>query len=519
MLSFLQKSRAWLLPFIIIYIWALIKTAWVGDDAYITFRSIENFIHGYGPIFNIGERVQTFTHPLWFLLQSLLNFIALPFDLPFKQSQLFFANIFMSLAISIAALAIFAYKVAPSTKSAALGLIILTLSKSYLDYSTSGLENPLTHFLLILFLWLYLTDSNNIFLLSLLASLAALNRQDTILFYIPALGLLFFTNPKKWRDFILGFLPLLAWELFSIFYYGTLFPNTAYAKLNAETGLTYLLRDGIHYYQNSFKLDPLTGSVILAVLLLTLLSLKKRPLTIAAGIILYLVYILYIGGDFMSGRFFSAALLASVVLLSQVEIKFPKIYWLIFASVLLAGILPFYLIPERNPAYGLVREDWKVFMDYNHITDERRIYYDLMGLIPAIEGNLPKTKFAGENWVFIKVSAVKKVGPLGVTSYQVGPNVHIIDTNALADPLMARLPLISDDEMRIGHYKHIIPQGYIETLASGQNQITNPNIAEYYDKLSFVIKSDLWSWPRVAEIWNLNTGKYNYLIANVKNGD
>ncbi|MCJ7433635.1 MAG: hypothetical protein MUO77_09125, partial [Anaerolineales bacterium] len=446
MIPFLQKSRAWLWPFLIIYIWALIQSAWVGDDAYITFRSIENFIHGYGPIFNIGERVQTFTHPLWFLLQSLLNFIALPFDLPFKQHQLFFANILMSFTISIAVLAIFAYKVAPSTKSAALGLVILTLSKAYLDYSTSGLENPLTHLLLLLFLWLYLIDSNNIFLLSVLAGLAALNRQDTILFYIPALGLLFFTHLKKWHHFMFGFLPLLAWELFSIFYYGTLFPNTAYAKLNAGVDLTYLIKDGIHYYQNSFKLDPLTGSVILAVLLLALLSLKKRPLTVAAGIILYLVYILYIGGDFMSGRFFSAVLLASVVLLSQFEIKSPKIYWPIFASVLLAGILPFYLIPERSPSYGLVREDWKVFMDYNHITDERRIYYDLMGLMPAVQGNLPKTKFAGGNWVFVKVTAVKKVGPLGVNSYQVGPNVHIIDTNALADALMARLPLVNDDE-------------------------------------------------------------------------
>lgn len=519
MLSFLQKFRAWLWPFLIMYIWALIRTAWIGDDAYITFRSIENFIHGYGPIFNIGERVQTFTHPLWFLLQSSLNFIAFPFNLPFKQHQLYFVNIFMSLAISIAVLVIFAYKVAPSLKPAALGLVVLTLSKAYLDYSTSGLENPLTHLLLLLFLWLYLADSDNVFVLSLLAGLAALNRQDTILFYIPALGLLFFTHPKKWHHFILGFLPLLVWELFSVFYYGTLFPNTAYAKLNAEVLLTYALRDGTHYYQNSFRLDPLTGTAILAVLLLMLFSLKKRPLTAAAGIILYLVYVLYIGGDFMSGRFFSAALLASVVLLSKIEIRSPKVYWPVFASVLLIGILPFYLIPERSPSYGLVREDWKVFMDYNHITDERRIYYDLMGLIPAIQGNLPKTKFAGENWVFVKVIGVKKVGPLGVTSYQVGPNVHIIDTNALADPLMARLPLLSDDEMRIGHYKHIIPQGYIETLASGQNQIKAPNIAEYYEKLSFVIKSDLWSWPRLIEIWNLNTGKYNYLIANVKNGD
>jgi len=53
----------------------LLKTAWVSDDAYITFRSIENFIHGYGMVHNVGERVQTFTHPLWFFIQSGANFI------------------------------------------------------------------------------------------------------------------------------------------------------------------------------------------------------------------------------------------------------------------------------------------------------------------------------------------------------------------------------------------------------------------------------------------------------------
>ena len=34
---------------------------------------------------------------------------------------------------------------------------------------------------------------------------------------------------------VLGFIPLIAWELFSLIYYGFLLPNTAYAKLN--TGL------------------------------------------------------------------------------------------------------------------------------------------------------------------------------------------------------------------------------------------------------------------------------------------
>ena len=44
------------------------RTAWVGDDAYITFRTVDNFLNGYGMRWNIAERVQSYTHPLWFLL-------------------------------------------------------------------------------------------------------------------------------------------------------------------------------------------------------------------------------------------------------------------------------------------------------------------------------------------------------------------------------------------------------------------------------------------------------------------
>jgi arabinofuranosyltransferase len=77
---------------------------------------------------------------------------------------------------------------------------------------------------------------------------------------------------------------------------------------------------------------------------------------------------------------------------------------------------------------------------------------------------------------------------------------------------MGRLPLQDTTHWRIGHFRHIIPDGYLETLASGKNQIKDPNIRLYYEKLSFVIKGDLWSLPRFVEIWNLNVGKYDYLI-------
>lgn len=42
--------------------------AHINEDAFITFRVVDNFIHGYGLRWNIDERVQVYTHPLWMLL-------------------------------------------------------------------------------------------------------------------------------------------------------------------------------------------------------------------------------------------------------------------------------------------------------------------------------------------------------------------------------------------------------------------------------------------------------------------
>jgi hypothetical protein len=82
----------------LLYIGLVIRTSWVGDDAYITFRALENFLHGYGPVFNVGERVQVFTHPLWFLLQAAANWLLQFWPAhPFGAAQLFFLNILLSI--------------------------------------------------------------------------------------------------------------------------------------------------------------------------------------------------------------------------------------------------------------------------------------------------------------------------------------------------------------------------------------------------------------------------------------
>ena len=41
--------------------WAFVRTAAVTEDAFITFRVIDNALHGYGLVWNAGERVQPYT--------------------------------------------------------------------------------------------------------------------------------------------------------------------------------------------------------------------------------------------------------------------------------------------------------------------------------------------------------------------------------------------------------------------------------------------------------------------------
>ena len=77
--------------------YTMLITAWIGDDAQITFRQIWNFISGDGITFNYNERVQAFTHPLWFMALSLIGFLT---------RELFVTTIFVSVALALSSVII-----------------------------------------------------------------------------------------------------------------------------------------------------------------------------------------------------------------------------------------------------------------------------------------------------------------------------------------------------------------------------------------------------------------------------
>lgn len=513
-----------------------LRTAWVGDDAYITLRTVDNFVNGFGLTWNVAERVQAYTHPLWMFLLTAIY-------LPTRNAYLT-----VLLASFLASILTF-WLVARRDAFAALGLLTLLLSKAFMDYSASGLENPLTHLLLVLFFIAFVEKSSSPFRLAFLASLIALNRQDTILFALPALAYILLvpslregysrrSNPPfgkeiasppsfdsaplrsgrrlamTVRDLLLGFLPLLLWEAFSLFYYGFPFPNTYYAKLGAGIPKAELFVQGLIYLLDSLQRDPLTLTVITAGILLALARGLTRERLLALGSVIYLAYVLSIGGDFMSGRFLTASLIIGILLLMRLIQNFATPWkCTALATVIILGMFakPINFILDLNQPRFTERDL------VTGINDERAYYYPISGLLNYRPGK--QIPFASEGWVehgyALRESGKSVVDEknVGFIGYFAGPVVHIVDRYALADPLLARLPASSVEKWRIGHFERDVPAGYIQTLRTGVNQIHDPNLAAYYDQLALITRGPLFSRERLAAIWKMNTGQFDPILA------
>ena len=500
-----------------------LRNAWVCDDAYITFRTIDNFVNGFGLTWNIVERVQTYTHPLWMLLNLPVYFFT---------REAFFSSIYLSLVVSSLAVAMVALKIADSWKIGALAVLALTLSKAFVDFSTSGLENPLTHLLIAAFVVVYVGSRRSLQslgTLSLIASLAMLNRLDTALLFAPAL----IACARPIRTFraaapiAVGMIPLLLWELFAFFYYGFLFPNTAYAKLNTGIPQMELWQQGGHYFFNSLTSDPLTLTVIAGFVVATIVFRARHILPLAIGVMLYLIYILSIGGDFMIGRYFTAPLFLAVAAISSVPMKLNR-YALIgaIAAILCLGMMspncPLYTTAD----YGLTAAQYEMLKagpgsnrENHNIMDERAFYFPWSSWLNASPGKaMPSHDWANQGRALRgdPPQLVTK-STIGYFGYFAGPHVHVLDDMALGDPLLARLPIKQNGEWIIGHFQREIPDGYPETIMTGQNQIADSNLARYYDKLSQVTQASPWSFDRLLTAAKCDLGGYTYLIERYKN--
>jgi arabinofuranosyltransferase len=496
---------------------SLLRTAWVCDDAYITFRTADNIIHGYGAVYNPGERVQGYTHPLWLGLFT---------SAYAATGEGYITAIVLSLVLSIAAIVLLTRDVALTRGHVLAAFAALLSSKAFIDYSTSGLENPLTHVLLVVFLWKWWTLDGEARpgILWFIAALCLLNRLDLGLLMGPALivDAIRHGGQRTLRGIVLGVTPLLLWEVFSTIYYGSPVSNTAYAKLGTGIPMGPLLRQGWAYFVRSLRADPAT---IVTIALAPLASSARRwreewPLVM--GVVLYAAYILAIGGDFMLGRFFAAPFVWSVAILARARWRNPDVAGILIASSLIVIGLSAQWEPALLSGFGFSRvnnlvhgerslepRDGGRYLQVQGISDERRFYFEATGLLKQPRrGPRPNHVWAFEGAELrSRGQAVDVSNSIGFRGYFAGPGVHLVDVYGLADPLLARLPACPD--WRIGHFRRALPDGYVDTLSSGVNRLTDPDVKAYYDLLRSVVAGPVWQIRRLRLIPGLLLGRYD----------
>ena len=497
----------------LIFLAVLLRTAWLSDDALITLRTVLNVTHGYGLTFNIAERVQAYTHPLWMLMLTGAYLVA---------GNVYYATFGLSVGVSLLAFWLTLRQAATSAQVWIVAAVLL-FSRAFVDYSTSGLENPLSNLLLVAFVALvirsgegHVTSPPRLTGLWTLASLLYLTRPDNVLLVAPALVWLT-ARAGSWkvaaRQTLTGLLPAAAWTAFSLFYYGLPFPNTAYAKLGTGIDRGELAQQGWLYLLDSIDRDPVT---LVATLFAVTVGLAYRGPArwVAAGVLIDLAYVVSVGGDFMSGRFLAVPLFAAVLILSR-AVPFEPARALTAASLLAVVGLTSAQIPllsdsrvERTDATMDPRA-----INGHGIVDERAFYFQTQSLLLANRRSFPPPEWPTGASQPVATSVDVDCGGLGAEGLQ-GPMKHLLDECALADPLLAHLPAADDAEWRIGHFRRMIPEGYRESLEQGANLLSDIGLRPLYDDLRLITRAPkLLSRARLAAIWRVNTGADQRLIA------
>jgi arabinofuranosyltransferase len=504
-----SESRLAFAALLAVFTYVFVANSWVGDDAYISFRVVDNVVHGYGLTFNPPERVQAYTHPLWLLLHIPAYLVT---------GDVFYTTLALSYVSAAAAMAV-AFRALGPTRSSLLALLAFG-SKAFVDYTSSGLENPLSYLLIAVFFTRFLADveasrpwgARDVMWYMGVASLAFVNRIDSVLLYGPPTAWIVTTASRSLGRRVLpalliGSAPAVLWEVFSLVYYGFALPNTYYAKVATGLPQSLLVRQGFTYAFNSLAYDPVTLTALGLAALVAFQTRVQPLMAIGVALLLPVIYVIWIGGDHMAGRFFAAPFFCAALCLVWFIRSRPMTIAAGVALVFYNAIAP--LAPIKSgPGY---QQAWP-WRETNGIQDERGYYHRATNLLlynplrdrPDHEWFRQGSSFArgGER--------VTVQGSIGFFGYQAGPDRFVVDPNALSDPLLARLPV--SDQLHfgfyVGHYMRDLPEGYLESCAEGRNLLVDPLLRDVYDRLMNVTRGPLFSWSRVRDVWLLNVGRY-----------
>ena len=349
------------IPAVAIFCFLALKLNFIQDDAYISYRYVQNFLDGRGLVYNAGERVEGFTNFGWVIYLCMWGSLGLKYITISKITGFVLGGLFVFLTYLIG-LEVFGQK---GKWFALVATSLVGANQSVAYWSPAGLETAAFAVAVALCLLWWLRKSP---LLIWAMVLAVWFRPEgaVICALIVAIDWMIERRPPVYSALCLGTALLLSLPMvgFKLAYYQGILPNPFYAKTGMDLAQ---LKSGVDYTWQFLSDYGLWGGGIVVSIALALvgklITSQLRILLIFCG---YALYVTVIGGDVLKiHRFYvplagaSALLLTSVVwgVVGKMRTTVQTVILVVFAmiTVPLAYWLPSKYVKSYNESEkGLV---------------------------------------------------------------------------------------------------------------------------------------------------------------------
>jgi len=407
--SFSSFGLVLLIAGIICHIGLILYFNFTQDDAYISFRYAANFLNGDGLVYNAGERIEGYTNFLWTVLLILGRQIGIDYTL-FSRilgSVLGTASIIVSFLL---AKSIFPVRFHNSRIFiAGVCSLVLGTTYSFAYWGVAGLETAAFTFAVTTSLYLYCRRS---FLVVPVLVIGTLLRPEggvvfaiLILYEILSSGRVTRYALSVFSVFIIFILPFM---VFKLIYYGSILPNSFYAKTNFNAnqvlhGLNYVWIFLKHYLGAGLFIIP-------AILHYRQMSPGLRVCTLFLSV--YTLYIIITGGDVLKVHRFFVPLLPVMAIIVVFGIK------AMFKHKLLFGL------------GVLIILGWQIIIPRDYV----RLYHDRENSLTSKMNSLAgKLLDADQSEFSIAASTI------GMLGYRLTGH-RVIDLLGLTDSTIARHP-------------------------------------------------------------------------------
>lgn len=461
------------------------RSSWIAEDGFFDLRIIKHLLAGQGLTWNIGERVLVVTSPLNLLVTAL--FVGITRE--YYWTTLFSEYIAMALFLWGW------WRLCRGNGVVYLfSTVALISTLAIRDFSLCGFENPWAYAIIA---WLLVCYVNRfrIYWTTTLCSLLILTRFDYALLVVPFLTAFLLRTKREWSliyflKIVLGFLPLIVWLVFSFIYYGFLLPNTYYSKCSVLIPVCDKLRQGIVYYISHTIIDPSLVFLLTASLIILITSKKLRWLTL--GALLYLGYLLIIGGDYMFGRWLAPIL---VLLIGLLVIIRPRNMRLLAIISSCATLIP------------LIAPQWTTNIDWNTgMSDEHSFWKMYQGTMQA---KRDVTDYKTRYFVPAIQPTDHYFEPAGYLGFMASDQFYI---SILSDPCLVRTPSRMPEDWRPGHMSRPMPANYIQAALLGKGDNLDKNLNGYYSAIWQITREPVLSKHRLTVLWDFTLGHYDHFL-------